>query len=74
MMKERELLKRVKTLLECSYYPEQSLLGKKVPDIVTEIETILNSEPETKMTWYQKGYDQGFSDAKTGKGNVNEQD
>lgn len=63
-MKERELLKRIKILLECSYFEEQSLLGKKVSSIVTEIETLLNSEPETKMTWYQKGYDQGFSDAK----------
>jgi|688.fasta_scaffold1328386_2 flagellin-specific chaperone FliS len=62
-MKEKELLKRVKILLECSYYEEQSLLGKKALSIIEEIETVLNSESETKMTWYQKGYDQGFSDA-----------
>lgn len=63
-MKERELLKKIKILLECSYLGEDGLLVRKVPGYVQEIEELLNTEPESKMLWYQKGYDQGYSDAK----------
>lgn len=63
MSEERKLLKRVKILLECSYYDDIGLLTRKAPEIVADIENLLSQEPETKRMWYQKGYEQGKKDA-----------
>ena len=62
MSEERELLKRIKILLECSYYYDNGLLATKAPKIISEIENLLSQESDNKRVWYQKGYEQAKQD------------
>lgn len=55
--RERDLLKRVKILMECSDSPKGSLMDQKAPILIKQIQDLLDEDEEPPMAYTLISYD-----------------
>lgn len=57
MSRERDLLKRVKILMECSDPEKDSLMYQKAPILIKQIQDLLDDDEESPMAYTLISYD-----------------